>query len=246
MHGIEHAFILLRSSDSEHARMLACDFFRFSTHAAGDDHLAVLRHCSADGRKRLRLRAVDKTAGIDDGEIGAGMLAREFIALGAEPRNDPLGIDQGFRAAERDEGNAGRSVHRGLFIACWRGQIAHRHPVEIRSWCRDVLAQIRPEPLFRHQKVRQAPSIHRARPALLVTSSGEIKDFAALGNYTAHNLPKHLQNQPVNWWRRTTIGRHISCVNGVSTSNKGPVPKTSPAAAAVAARGHVYGSLHTG
>jgi hypothetical protein len=47
-----------------------------------------------------------------------------------------------------------------------------------RSWCRDVLAQIRPEPLFRHQKVRQTPSIHRARPALLATSSGEIKDFA--------------------------------------------------------------------
>src|SRR5437763_10864988 len=47
-----------------------------------------------------------------------------------------------------------------------------------RSWCRHVLAQIRPEPLLRHQKVRPAPSIHRARPALLGTSSGEIKDFA--------------------------------------------------------------------
>src|SRR5947207_4414747 len=47
-----------------------------------------------------------------------------------------------------------------------------------RSWCRDVLAQIRPEPLFRHQQVRLTPSIHRARPAFLGTSSGEIKDFA--------------------------------------------------------------------
>src|ERR1700687_6054640 len=126
------------------------------------------------------------------------MLAREFITLSTEPCNDPLGIDQGFRAAERDEGNAGRTVHRGPVIACWvRADSASASSVE-RSWCTDVLAQIRPEPLFRHQKVRPVPSIHRARPALLGTSSGEIKDFEGLGIAPPSYLQKHLQNQLVN------------------------------------------------
>ena len=89
------------------------DLFRLRAHAAGDDDLAVFRHGRADGGERFRLRAVEKTAGIDDGEVGAGMLAREFIALRAQPRDDALGIDQRLGAAERNEGNAGSAVHWG-------------------------------------------------------------------------------------------------------------------------------------
>ena len=112
MHRLQHAFVLLRAGDGEHARMHGGDFFRFRAHAAGDDDLAVLGHGLADGGERFRLRAVEKAAGIDDGEVGAGMVARKLIALGAQPRDDALGIDQRLRAAERDEGNAGRAVHR--------------------------------------------------------------------------------------------------------------------------------------
>ena len=57
--------------------------------------------------KRFRLRAVEKAAGIDDGEIGIGVVAGELITLGAQPGDDALGIDQRFRTAERNEGDAG-------------------------------------------------------------------------------------------------------------------------------------------
>ena len=59
----------------------------------------------------LRLCAIEKAAGVDDGEIGAGMLARQLITLGAQPRNDALGVNERLRAAERDEGNAGGAGH---------------------------------------------------------------------------------------------------------------------------------------
>ena len=57
----------------------------------------------ADGGKQLRLGAVEKAAGVDDDEIGAGVLARKLVALRAQPRDDALAIDQRLRAAERDE-----------------------------------------------------------------------------------------------------------------------------------------------
>ena len=99
------------------------DLLRLGAHAAGDDDLAVFRHGGADGGERLRLRAVEKAAGIDDGEVGAGMVARQLVAFGAQPRDDALGIDQRLRAAERNKGNAGRAVHVRGFIA-WRGVVA--------------------------------------------------------------------------------------------------------------------------
>jgi hypothetical protein len=75
-----------------------------------------------------------------------------------------------------------KEMRGGRFIATVHSMLVRANSASAfsgeRSWCRDVLAQIRPEPLFRHQKVRPAPSIHPARPALLGTSSGEIKDFA--------------------------------------------------------------------
>ena len=126
MHGLEHALVLLRAGDGEHAGMHGRDLFRLRAHAAGDDDLAVFGHGGADGVERFRLGAVEKAAGIDDGEIGAGMLARKFIALGAQPRDDALGIDQRLGAAERNEGNAGSAVHLRGFIgsAVWCGSRA--------------------------------------------------------------------------------------------------------------------------
>src|SRR4029077_15006526 len=73
----------------------------------GDDDLAVFRHGGADGGERFRLRAVEKAASVDDGEVGAGVVARQLIALRPQPGDDALGIDQCLRAAERNEGNAG-------------------------------------------------------------------------------------------------------------------------------------------
>ena len=100
MHGVEHALILLRPGDREHIRILRGDFLRLRAHAAGDDHLAVGGERVADGGEQFRLRAFQKSAGIDDRDVGAGMLARELVTLRAQPRDDALGIDERLRAAE--------------------------------------------------------------------------------------------------------------------------------------------------
>jgi len=48
---------------------------------AGDDHLAVLVERLADGGKRFLLRTVEKTAGVDEHDVGAGVRAGELVAL---------------------------------------------------------------------------------------------------------------------------------------------------------------------
>ncbi len=85
VHGVQHALILLRARDREHAGIGCCDLLGLRAHAAGDDDLAVLGHCLADGAERFLLGAVEEPAGVDDHEIGTVMLARELIPLGAQP-----------------------------------------------------------------------------------------------------------------------------------------------------------------
>ena len=117
MHGVEHRLVLLRPGDGQHLRKPCEDFLGLRAHAAGDDHLAVLGHRFADRGERLRLRAVEEAAGVDEHEVGALMIARKLVALGAQPRDDALGIDQRLRAAEGDKGNLrGGSVAHRVFI----------------------------------------------------------------------------------------------------------------------------------
>ena len=86
MHGLQHALILLRARDRQHAGIGRLDLFGFGAHAAGDDDLAVLGHGLADGAERFLLGAVEEAAGVDDDDVGAVMLAGQLIALGAQPR----------------------------------------------------------------------------------------------------------------------------------------------------------------
>ena len=79
------------------------DLLGLGAHAAGDDHLAVLGHRLADGAERFLLGAVEEAAGVDDDDVGTVMLTRQLIPLGAQPRNDALGIHQRLGAAEGRE-----------------------------------------------------------------------------------------------------------------------------------------------
>ena len=81
--------------------------------AAGDDHLAVLGQRLADGVERFRDGGVDEAAGVDDDEVGAVVVGRDRVALGAQLREDLLGIDERLRAAERHEADA-RGLGGGL------------------------------------------------------------------------------------------------------------------------------------
>jgi len=61
--------------------------------AAGDDDLAVLLQRLADGAQGLLDRGVDEAAGVDDDEVGAGVVRRRGVALGAQLREDAFRID---------------------------------------------------------------------------------------------------------------------------------------------------------
>ena len=87
--------------------------------------LAVLRERAADRVERFRLRAVEEAAGVDDDEVGALVLARELVALGAQPRDDALAVDQRLGAAERDEADPGG---RGGGLSGWHGAGATGDP----------------------------------------------------------------------------------------------------------------------
>ena len=67
--------------------------------------MAASDSACAESRKPQVLTIVD---------VRAGMAAREFIALGAQPRDDALGIDQRLGAAQRNEGYARRGGHERL------------------------------------------------------------------------------------------------------------------------------------
>ena len=71
----------------------------FGPEASSDDDLAVFIQRLADRIERLLHRGVDEAAGVDDDEIGAGVVGRGGVALGAQLREDALGVDQRFGTA---------------------------------------------------------------------------------------------------------------------------------------------------
>ena len=69
----------------------------FDAQAPGHHHLAVLGERFADRIERFLDRGVDEAAGVDDDEVGAGVILGGFVALGAQLREDALGVDQRLR-----------------------------------------------------------------------------------------------------------------------------------------------------
>ena len=129
VHGRDDALVGLRPGDREHVGEALADLAGLRAHAAGDDDLAVLGHRLADGAERFRLGAVEEAAGVDDDEIGAGMRLGQLVALGAELRDDALGIDEGLRAAERHEGDLGSGRVHAKKVSRGAPRAAARHTV---------------------------------------------------------------------------------------------------------------------
>jgi len=65
--------------------------------ATGDDDLAVLGERLADRVERFLDRGVDEAAGVDDDEVRVVVRGRRGVALGAQLREDALGVDERFR-----------------------------------------------------------------------------------------------------------------------------------------------------
>jgi hypothetical protein len=67
--------------------------------ATRDDDFAILGERLADRLQRFLDRGVDEAAGVDDDEVGAGVVLGGVVALGAQLREDALGVDQRLRTA---------------------------------------------------------------------------------------------------------------------------------------------------
>jgi len=91
--------------------MGAADRLGLRAHAARHDDAAVLFQRRADGVERLLLGAVEEAAGVDDDGVGPGVGFRQFVAFGAQPREDALGIDERLGATQGNEGDTGRCGH---------------------------------------------------------------------------------------------------------------------------------------
>jgi hypothetical protein len=112
--GRHHGFVSLRPRDGQEVRKALMDRLGLRPHAAGHDHPAVLGHGLADGLQGLGLGAVQEAAGVDDHHVGPVVTLGQLIPLGAQLRDDALGIDQRLGAAEGHEGDFwGRGVHGG-------------------------------------------------------------------------------------------------------------------------------------
>ena len=76
--------ILLWPGDREDLGEAGADHIGFFPHAAGDDHPAILCNRLADRLEALFLGRIEEAAGVDQDDIGAGIIGRHLIAVGAQ------------------------------------------------------------------------------------------------------------------------------------------------------------------
>jgi hypothetical protein len=90
---------VMRAGDGKDRGMDVLDDVFFHPEASGNDYLAVLGERFADRVERFLHRGVDEAAGVDDDQIGAVVGLRGGVALGAQLRQDALGVDERLRTA---------------------------------------------------------------------------------------------------------------------------------------------------
>lgn len=69
----------------------------FDAQAPRHHDLAILGERLADRVEGLFDRGVNEAAGVDDDEVGAGVVLGGIVAFGAQLREDALGVDQRLR-----------------------------------------------------------------------------------------------------------------------------------------------------
>ena len=126
VHRGHHFLVALRPRDLQHLRMAIEDLLRLRAEAAGHDHLAVLGERLADRLQRFVDRGIDEAAGVHDDQVRRAIARRDFIAFGAQPREDALRVDQRLGTAEADEAHfrglaSGGFQERSGDWGSWRG-----------------------------------------------------------------------------------------------------------------------------
>ena len=92
----------MRAGYGQDLREAGADRFSLLAHAAGHDHAAVFGNRLANCGQAFFLGGIEETAGVDQHDIGPGIVRAHGIAIGAQPGQNPFGIDQRLRAAKAD------------------------------------------------------------------------------------------------------------------------------------------------
>ena len=151
---LQHRLVLVRPGDGHHLGVDARIADGVGAQAAGDDDLAVLLDRLADRLQRLGPRADQEAAGVDHDHVGRVVGRRDRVALGPQPGDDALGIDQGLGAAEAERSRP------------WAGSCGTGRGCAVvgrRSWAWPSIWQRRPRP-YRPAPLRRGDALPTARP----------------------------------------------------------------------------------
>ena len=99
---LDHVFVLVGAGHRQDGGVRSADCLGILAHAAGHDHAAVLGDGFADCGQAFFLRTVEEAAGIDQDDIGAGVVRAHRIAVGAQAGEDALAVDERLGTAEAD------------------------------------------------------------------------------------------------------------------------------------------------
>ena len=86
MDGTDDFLILMGAADREHLGEARADHFGLLPQTASDDHPAIFGERFADGLKRFFFGRIEKTARVDQHDVGTRIVARHRIAVGAQHR----------------------------------------------------------------------------------------------------------------------------------------------------------------
>ena len=108
VHVVHHLVGGMRAGDGQHRRMRVLDDIALGAKAASDNDPAVFVQRLANRIQRFLHGGVDETAGIDHHQIGPFVGTRDQVALGAQAREDLLGIGSGLWTAKRNKADSCR------------------------------------------------------------------------------------------------------------------------------------------
>ena len=94
MNGRDDFLILLGPGDREHVGEAVANDFGFLAHAARDDDAAIFGNRFPDSFEAFFLGRIEKAAGVDEDHVGAGIVGRHFVPVGAQLGHDLLAVDE--------------------------------------------------------------------------------------------------------------------------------------------------------
>ena len=121
------SLILMRARNRQNIGKAGADDIGFVAHAARHDDTAIFRDSLTNGFQAFFLCRIEKTARIDEHDIGTGIIGRQAIAVCTQFGENPFAIDQRLGATKRYHADLGRCFnycchdegpHSGFRCAC--------------------------------------------------------------------------------------------------------------------------------